>query len=625
MDNFSVVDNLNTILAGAVEYLRENDLMKDSPVAVIQGGVSKRSTPPVDIKSARAQLSVFRESKAFRLSQRLVRFLEFTIEKALDGGAGELKEYSIGVEVYERGDTFDPRSDSIVRSEAVRLRGRLRAYYETEGKHDTLRISYPKGSYVPTFECHPTWLRGASNSSSAGRKTIAVLPFITIGAGANAQFIADGLTEELISALGRVPTLRVVARSSCFQFQGKAVDVREAGRQLGTESALEGSVRCWRGRLRVTAQFVEVSTGLHLWSGSFDRKLGDLLAIQEEISRSILAALRLEALPKVLTNGIDDPESYRLYLKGRHSWASYSVEGARRSCAFYERALVRSPLYARAWAGLALSLNHLAHCGHSPKDNSERARKAINTALAIDDSLAEAHAANALLQGVDGRNWREAEQSFRRALALAPGDACILHQAGLCLLILGKFAEATKLITNAAELDPLACNYQVDLGIILRVQQKHDLAIAQLQSVLEIDPNHREATWQLGLALQQAGRYPEAMANFARATSQPEEQLPSLGTIGNCYAAWGRPKIAVRMLNKLKQAREDSTLLYARALIHAGLDQAEPALTCLEECVQLRSSQLILLNHDWRFSRLAAYFPRFSRILQQLGFSVPNR
>ncbi len=575
--------------------------------------------PSVDAQIVTAHLNRICSSRAFRSSPRLTRFLAFTIRKAVDGSAQDLKEYTIGMEVYGRGKDYDPKTDSIVRSEAVRLRRRMEAYYADEGAADRLRILYPKGSYVPRFELQESTELGRVSTECRVGNTIAVLPFANLGGGDEGQFFSDGLTEELIVALGRVPALRVVARSSCFQFQGKAVDVREAGRLLSAEWVLDGSVRSLHGRVRITAQLIEVATGLHLWSDVFDRQVDDLLVIQNELAYAILGALKLPGAHMVAVP--DDPETHLLVVQARHFWRRYSVADAERSCALYERALDRSPRCARAWAGLSASLNFLAHRGFDSLSNATRARNAVEKAIEIDPDLAEAHAVNALLLGFNDRNWTDAERSLRRAVELAPCDAGTLQAAAVCLMPIGKFQDSLAFLRRAAELDPLACTIQMDMGILFRLQGRSEEAIAQCRVALDLDPNHREAEWQLGLALQQARRFAEALACFGRAAGRTGEEPPAFGTIGNCYVEYGRKDVAVEMLRKLESAQDQdaATILHGRALIHAALSQPEEALACLERCAQLRSSRLVLLPYDWRFAGLAEN-RRFQVLLKDLGF-----
>ena len=564
----------------------------------------------VDDRLVRAHLRDICASREFRLSPRLARFIEYTVGKTLEGRAQDIKEYAIGIEVYERGEEYNPKVDSIVRSEAVRLRQRLRAYYASEGAAERLRIIFPKGSYVPRFE-----LRERSEPVI----TIAVLPFANVGGSEN-QFFSDGLTEELIASFGRVPVLRVVARSSCFQFQGKAIDVREAGRLLNASWVLDGSVRCLDGRLRVTAQLIEVASGLHLWSDVFDRPAGHLLTIQNDLAYAILDALKLPG--SRMASVPDDAETHLLIVQARHFWRRYSIPDVQRSCALYERALARSPRSARAWAGLAASLNFLAHRGFGSLSNTTRARAAVQKALEIDSKLADAHAVNALLLAFNERNWADAEDSLRRAVELAPWDAGTLQVAAVCLMPIGKFQDSLALLRRAAELDPIACTIQMDIGILFRLQGQSETAIAQCRAALDLDPNHREAEWQLGLALQQARRFAEALSCFGRAAGRSEEELPTLGTIGNCYAEYGRKDIAFRMLRKLESAQDcdPATILHGRALIHAALHETQEALACLENCAQLRSSRLSLLPYDWRFGEMGES-PRFQALLKDLGFS----
>lgn len=556
-------------------------------------------------------------SRAFRLSPRLISFLEFTVRRAIEGRTEDLKEYTIAIEVYGRGKGYDPKIDSIVRSEAVRLRRRLEAYYANEGAADKLRISYPKGSYIPRFVSQAG--TEAGRTEPHGSNTIAVLPFANLGTGADNQFLADGLTEELIVAFGRVPALRVVARSSCFQFQGKAVDAREAGYLVNARWVLDGSIRSLDRRVRVTAQLIEVATGLHVWSEAFDRQIDDLLNIQNELATAIVRALKLPGAHAATFPS--DPETHLLIIQARHFSRRYSVADAERSCALYERALSKTPQSAGAWAGLAKSLNFLSHRGVDSLSNATRARNAAERALEIDPDWAEAHAINALLLGFNDRNWTAAERSLRRAVQLAPSDADTLQVAAVCLMPVGKFEDSLALLRRAAEFDPLACTVQMDIGILFRLRGLSEQAIGHCQAALDLDPNHREAEWQLGLALQQAQRFAEALACFGRAAGRTTNDLATLGTIGNCYAEDGRRNVALEMLRKLEQAAAEdaATILHGRALIHAALSQPEEALECLERCAQLRSSRLVLLPYDWRFARLSEHH-RFQSLLRDLGF-----
>ena len=256
--------------------------------------VGKPASPSAD--AIRRQLEKILTSDTFRQSRRLSRFLRYTVEHAIEGESEKFKEFLLGVEVFDKSPSFDPRIDSIVRVEACRLRSRLKTYYETEGRPDRILIEYRKGSYAPVFcfrdpagaeEGH---LRPAV-PTMRGWKTIAVLPFADLSPGSDIGFLIDGLVEELLQVLTKVHGLQVVAQTSVFQYKGKVLDIREIGAALRADTVLEGSVRKAGPILRITAQLADVKTGYILWSGNYERLLEDIFAVQEEIAQAIAAAL----------------------------------------------------------------------------------------------------------------------------------------------------------------------------------------------------------------------------------------------------------------------------------------------------------------------------------------------
>jgi TolB-like protein len=247
------------------------------------------------------QLQKVLASETFTRSQRMSRFLRFTVEQSLEGRADRLKEYLIGVEVYDKPETLDPRFDPIVRVEAGRLRAKLREYYETDGREDVILISFPKRSYAPLFH----WNDLTSNSGTAANprelearppgqstRSIAVLPFIDMSQKGELQHFCDGLTDEVNAALANVEGLRVVARSSMWQFKDRLLDVRQIGQELNTESLIEGSVRSHENRLRVTYQLNSCVDGYHIWCDVRESQLSDVWAFQCEISADIAERFR---------------------------------------------------------------------------------------------------------------------------------------------------------------------------------------------------------------------------------------------------------------------------------------------------------------------------------------------
>lgn len=248
----------------------------------------------ISAEAVREQTDRILASVHFARSQALTRFLRFVVDHTLDGKELEIKEYRLGVDVFDRGQEFDPRIDPIVRIQAAKLRSRLAEYYSDRGHGDTVVITIGKGAYVPSFalaQKAPEPVRGTPDAQS-----IAVLPFVNISANPENEYFSDGLTEELISRFTMIPGLRVVSRTSVFGFKNASKDIREIGAQLNAHSVLEGSVRRIGNQLRVTAQLVEVSTGYHLMSRTYVRELKDVFAAQDELAQAIIS----EVLPSVL-------------------------------------------------------------------------------------------------------------------------------------------------------------------------------------------------------------------------------------------------------------------------------------------------------------------------------------
>ena len=375
---------------------------------------------PLSAESVRTQLRKILSSSTFARSERLARFLTFTVEQTLGGRGENLKEFVIGVEVFDKNEKYDPRMDPIVRVEARRLREKLRKYYETEGHDDALYIDFPTGAYVPLVKTREA--AGVSKpAATRAENAIAVLPFVNLSSEQENEYFSDGLTEELINALTKVEGLRVVAWSSAFQLKGKARDIRRIAEQLRVRAVLEGSVRRTADRLRITAQLVDTTDGHYLWSETYERAIKDVFSIQDEISSAIVGALRIKltgsAGRSLITRYTENLQAYHLYLKGRFYWNKRTEEDFYKALGFFEQAIQIDPNYAPAYAGMADSYIMLGEHGSVPALSIMRkARATASRALEIDPSLAEAHVSLGSVAGLYEWNWRESEQHFRRAL-----------------------------------------------------------------------------------------------------------------------------------------------------------------------------------------------------------------
>ena len=243
------------------------------------------------------QLARIVSSPVFISSARLCRFLTHIVNRTMHGGTGDLKEFSIAMEVFDRTSDYDPNIDAIVRVEARRLRAKLKAYYAHEpGRNDPVLIALRPGSYVPIFrrlDKQPEDCREANALIELRAAAVAVLPFVNMSPEPAQDYFCDGITEEIINSLSQLEGLRVIARTSAFQFKGMSLDAREVGRRLDADLLIEGSVRKSGDQLRITAQAIQTESGHHLWSETFRRELKDVFAIQEEISQSVAGLLRL--------------------------------------------------------------------------------------------------------------------------------------------------------------------------------------------------------------------------------------------------------------------------------------------------------------------------------------------
>jgi len=432
--------------------------------------------------SVRKQLHRVLANSSFARNHRLSRFLQFVVERKLEGRDHELKESLIAVEVFGRKPDYDPKQDSIVRSEAARLRARLIEYYSGPGREDQLIIELPKGGYTPSYRQVEAPLAGirsgygwltltmalvalAAAALVAGwswnrHKTaplpIAVLPLTNLSPDPANEYFSDGLTDEIIRNLSIIDGLAVRSQTSSYAFKGKPRNVREVGQQLNVDYILEGSVVRTGQQLRINAQLIRVRDDSPVWSGRYDREVRDILAIQDEISRGIVNSLRLK-LGRGSRRYETNVEAYDLYLRGRALQIQRGVAGRREGIGLFREAIAKDPSFAPAYAGLAAG--YASRSGESEfgqSDDVRNMRAAADKAIELDPLLAEAHAALGIAFARESR-WEQAEKSFRRAIELDPGRSMSYGDLSANLLLpLGRTDEAIILMRVAEKSDPLS-------------------------------------------------------------------------------------------------------------------------------------------------------------------------
>jgi serine/threonine protein kinase/tetratricopeptide (TPR) repeat protein len=434
--------------------------------------------------------------------------------------------------------------------------------------------------------------------------SLAVLPFENASGDPEHEYLSDGITGSLINSLVAMPKLRVMARSTVFRYKGREIDPQSIGRELNVRAVLTGRMMQSGGSLRIATELVDVATGSQLWGAHYDRKPGDIFAVQDEISNEISEKLRLQltrAEKKRLTkHHTEDAEAYRLYLKGRHHWNQWTEEGFYKAIEYFQQAVKKDPGYALAYAGLADSYVLLGWNSYlPPKESFPKGKVAATTALRLDANLAEAHASYAAILWLYDWRWEEAEAEFKRSLALSPNYASGNHWYAEYVMTMGRRAEAIARMSNGQDLDPLSLIINVAVGWAFYHDRRYDEAIEQLRRTVELDPNYPVTYWILGLLLRKTGRYELAIAEGENGVKLSGGSPLMLAALAHTLGTAGRTKEAIQILNDLTMlARQKYVAPYFFAGIHIGLGEIDRAIEFLEKSYEEHSHWLIYLHMD---------------------------
>jgi adenylate cyclase len=464
--------------------------------------------------------------------------------------------------------------------------------------------------------------KGQTAPGAAPAKSIAVLPFVNMSADKNDEYLSDGMTEELINALAKVPGLRVPGRSSSFAFKGKNEDdiFRKVGEQLHVNAVLEGSVRKAGDKLRITAQLINVADGYHLWSEDYDGDVRDIFTFQSNVAERVVEALQIklgvEAARALAKKSTENPEAHRLYLLGRYEFGKYSEAGWTSSIRYYEQALKLDRNYALAYCGLADTYAYMGGVVMPSKEAVVKEKEFAQRALQLEPELAEAHLslAAALAGAFD---WRNAEVEFDRAIELNPNLAWAYEIYAWYLGGLGRLDEAIAKDKKAIELDPLNSFFQAALAYFLYQARRYDDAIVQIKRTLELDPASTLARHLLGCCLLWKGDTAGAIAEFQRSKIMVAGAWYQ-GLLGYAYAISGERPKAEQILRELEQmAKRQYVSSTAFADIHLGLGEKEKALDWLEKSYQDQESACWYLKIDQIYDSVRNE-PRFQALVQKV-------
>ncbi len=485
-----------------------------------------------DQQAIREQLVRIVNSGPFLQSRRRQRFLEYLVDETLAGRGERLKGYNLALEVFDRPESFDPVADPLVRIEAARLREKLREYYDVDGRSDPIRIELPKGSYTPYIEfrqAESPELRGEHNGVPVGRMderpSLAVLPFVNMSGNREIDYLADGFTDTLITELAKASGLVVSSRHSSFVHQHSKQLLREIAAALRVRYLIEGSVHTETERLRISANLIDTVSDRSLWTERYEKSICDIFAVQDEVCRSIVRALRVKLTPsetvRIGQQGTRSSDAHHELLRGLERYWLYSREACAEAQERFSQAILIDPEYATAHAWLARtyvfqsSMNWASNFRAAIETAVKHARRAVE----LDDQLPLAHSILgwALLELRDGE---KAVSAARRACALDPNSADAKLYLAYILAATGRGEEARRNIETAMLLQPYpsSCYFDV-LGCCHFAVGDYDRAIAAFRRGIEINPSFVPCHYQLAITYGVCGRADEAQAEAAIVTA----------------------------------------------------------------------------------------------------------
>jgi len=460
--------------------------------------------------------------------------------------------------------------------------------------------------------------------SKAGIDSIAVLPLENRSNDPDAEYISDGVTESINNSLARLPSLKVTPHSVALHYKGKAMDVQKVGDELGVQAVLTGDVRQRGDDLTINVELDDIRNGKQLWGEQYNRKVADLLAVQSDIAREVSQRLRsqlsVEDQQKLTKGSTDNPEAYRLYLKGKYYTNKLTKEGFDTGIDYFNQAIAVDPNYALAYSGLAFNYVNQDDWFMSPNEAGPKTKDAAKRALAIDESDAGAHVSMAIVTHWYDWNWAAAEKEFKRAIELSPNNSDAHTYYSWFLAPMERYDQAIAESKLAQRADPQSGFAAFSVGAAFVFARQWDPAIEQLHRAIEIDPNFWFSHCFLGRAYEQKGKLPEAIVEFQRAVELEKDNAETWSGLGRAYALSGNRAEAQKILDHLKEVSAHSWVApYNSAVIYAGLGDRNQAFALLDQAYKDRSYYLpTYLATDARMDSLRSD-PRFVELNRRVG------
>ena len=470
------------------------------------------------------------------------------------------------------------------------------------------------------------WRARAAGGGATQIQSVAVLPLENLSKDPQQEYFADGMTDELITTLSKIGTLRVISRTSAMRYRNSSQPLPEIARQLHVDAVINGSV-LWSGkRVRIGAQLIEARSDRIVWSDSYERDLQDVLSLQSDVARAVANSIQLKLTPtaqaQLAAQRTVSPEAYQLYLKGRYYWNKRTEADIRRALDLFRQAIAVDSKYAQAYAGVADCYAVLGAYGLVASDEANTLEgDAASRALQLDDNLPEAHAAMGSYRS-DTWNWNASLAEYERALQLNPNYATARQWYAETLMNVGRTGDALREVERAKESDPLSLIVNTADGYLHYRARQHDEAVKLLNKTLELDPNFYRAHLYLGEAYESKRMYPEAIAELEKCLRLPGGDMPESRTeLIHIYALAGQKQKARQMMTEIESAaRRQYIDPFYLAVANSGLGDREAAFRYLEQAYREHSKALVFQIHDPRIADDLQSDPRFAPLLRRLNF-----
>ena len=571
-----------------------------------------------------SQLEKILRSSTFAKVGRLKQFLRYVVDETIRGRSDDIKEYSVGLAVFEKDHAFDSRMDPVVRVQAGRLRAKLSEYYTMEGKRDSVRIDLPLGSYAPEFRWNEP-LAAPSVSEAKHQNVVAVLPFADRTPGGDYEYFCQGLTSEVIRVLRGIEGVTVVSSISVSSKGSRLSHIRKLARQYGVTTVVDGSLKASNDRLQIVLHLIDAATGDSVWSKEWERSATDVLGTQEEIAHSVAQGLGGRVQPPDNPIGrphrsTDKVTAYRLYLRGRYHWNGRNNRSSfLQAVECFERALAEDPDYALAYVGLSDSYAQLGIYDYmQPSVLGPKAINAASAGLRLDPDLAEAHTSLAHAKALFEWDFNGAEEEFGRAFELNPRyPHTHTWYAMACLVPQAKMEEALQQLVLAQTLDPVALVISLPARVHY-LNRDFESAAEACRQAIELNPNHFNAYRTLGQVEEQLGNLKKAEAAFRKALTIEPQNMRVLGCLGHLLALSGKTSDARQILRSLaKWEKTQYVSPFESGFIYLTLGELDRGFGLLEEARRHRCGTLRVIKVEPRFDAFRSD-PRFVALVRKV-------